>query len=117
MEMALRCHRFSSFLHVFFQGWECVFSRKKGQTIKEAVTEARKTDFDNLVGRAQAKLDKVRAEKKKHGMAGNSIFNTDSMNYGSGESIEMFKQITTVPAFRCRAKDLMPANADMGQTF
>jgi len=69
------------------------------------------------VGRAQAKLDKVRAKKKEAGMAGNSIFTTDSMNYGSGESIEMFKQITTVPAFRCRAKDLMPANADMGQTF
>ena len=70
-----------------------------------------------MVGRAQAKLDKVRAEKQKQGLASNSIFTTDSMQYGSGESVEMFKQITTVPAFRSTSKDLMPANASLGQTF
>ena len=101
----------------WYKGWECVFRRKPGQSVAEAVVESRKVDHDNLVKRAQDKLDKVRAEKEKHGLASNSIFTTDAMQYGSGESVEMFKQITTVPAFRSRAKDLMPANADMGQTF
>lgn len=101
----------------WYKGWECVFRRDPGVTMKQAVTASRKTSFEALIGRAQDRLEETRAKKKAQGLASNSIFTTDSMQYGSGESLEMFKQITTVNAFRSRSKDLMPANASLGQTF
>ncbi len=92
--------------------------------------EGRKTDYPELIERKEAALRAVREKKKEYPRFApkeafdvegkklppkkeNVLFTTTNSMYGQGESMEIFKQLTTVPVTRTKAKDLMPANAVM----